>query len=285
MKTCFVLEGGALRGLYTCGVLDNFFDNNIKADCIIGVSAGALFGVNYFSKQRGRGLRYNLKYCNDKRYMSVRSLLLTGNIVNKNFAYYKISKELDVFDEKTYEKENKDFYATVTNVETGKAEYLKIEKPLSQLEELRASSAMPLFSRMVKINNNKYLDGAIGDSIPVLKALEMGYDKVIVVLTQPLGYEKSELTKKEMRKFISRYKKYPYFLKACFNRPNMYNNTLDIISDLEKKKKIFVIRPSEDVSVHPIKKTKEDLERIYNIGFTDSKDKLKELKEYLKNNK
>ena len=192
MKTCLVLEGGALRGIYTCGVLDYFLDNNIKVDCIIGVSAGALFGVNYFSKQKGRGLRYNLKYCNDKRYISIRSLILTGNIVNKNFAYYKLTKKLDVFDEETFEKENKDFYATVTNLETGKAEYLKITKPIEQLEELRASSSMPLYSRIVKINDNKYLDGAVSDSIPVNKAIDMGFDKVIVVLTQPLEYRKKE---------------------------------------------------------------------------------------------
>ena len=174
--------------------------------CIIGVSAGALFGVNYFSEQKGRTLRYNLKYCNDKRYMSVRSLLLTGNIVNKKFAYYKITHELDPFDEKTYEKNKKDFYAVVTNVKTGNAEYVKITKPVDQLEELRASSAMPFYSRIIHIGNNGYLDGAVADSIPIRKAMEMGYDRIVVVLTQPDGFRKPELTDKNYNKIVKKYK-------------------------------------------------------------------------------
>ena len=173
MKTCFVLEGGALRGLYTCGILDYLLEKKLNIDCIIGVSAGALFGVNYFSKQKGRAIRYNRKYCNDKRYMSLRSLILTGNIVNKKFAYYKVTKELDPFDEETFEKTKKDFFAVVTNLDTGSPEYIKIEKPIEQLEELRATSAMPLLSKIIKINDKKYLDGAVSDSIPVMKALEI----------------------------------------------------------------------------------------------------------------
>lgn len=285
MKTCLVLEGGALRGLYTCGVLDYFLDNNIDVDCIIGVSAGALFGVNYFSKQRGRGLRYNLKYCNDKRYISIWSLLFTGNIVNKNFAYYKLTKKLDVFDEEAFEKANKDFYATVTNLESGKPEYIKVSKPIEEMEVLRASSAMPLYSKIVEVSGNKYLDGAVGDSIPVKKAIEMGYDKIIVVLTQPSGYKKKELTEKELKKFNSKYKKYPLFLTSSINRPKMYNETLDYISKLEKDKRIFVIRPSSDVSVNPVKKTRKRLQEVYDIGFNDVKELFKELKRYLSSKK
>ena len=281
MKTCFVLEGGALRGLYTAGVLDYLMDNKVKIDSIIGVSAGALFGVNYFSKQRGRTLRYNLKYCNDKRYMSVRSLLLTGNIVNKKFAYYKITHELDPFDNDTYKKTNKDFYAVVTNVKTGMPEYKKIVDPVKQLEDLRASSAMPMYSRIVTVDKEKYLDGAVGDSIPVMKALEMGFDRIVVVLTQPMGFRKPDLSEKQMNKIIKKYKKYPKFVKAMFNRPEVYNSTLDNIIELEKDKKIFVIRPSKNIEVDPIKKTKEDLQMIYDVGFNDMKNKYKDLKKYL----
>lgn len=281
MKTCFVLEGGALRGLYTSGVLDYLMDKKINIDCIIGVSAGALFGVNYFSKQKGRGLRYNLKYCNDKRYMSVRSLLLTGNIVNKKFAYYKVSKELDPFDTDTFKKSKKDFYSVATNVETGLAEYMKITDPISQMEELRATSAMPMLSRMIKVNNNKYLDGAVADSIPVKKAIEMGYDRIVVVLTQPKEYRKPELTNKNMKRIMIKYKNYPKFIRTMLNRPNEYNKTIDYIIELEKNKKIFVIRPSEDINVDPIKKTKEDLQNVYDVGVKDIKNKFKDLCKYL----
>lgn len=282
MKTCFVLEGGALRGLYTAGVLDYLYEKKINIDCIIGVSAGALFGVNYFSKQPGRGLRYNLKYCNDKRYMSIRSLLLTGNIVNKNFAYYKVSNSLDPFDNDEFKKSKKDFYAVVTNTITGLPEYIKITSPLDQMEELRATSAMPLLSRMIKINGNRYLDGAVADSIPVMKALEMGYDRVVVVLTQPMGYRKPAFTPKNMKRIMKRYKNHPMFVKALFNRSDMYNETLDKIIELEKDKKVFVIRPSQDVEISPIKKKKEDLQKIYDIGYKDMENNYKDLLKYLK---
>lgn len=282
MKTCFVLEGGALRGLYTAGVLDYLYEKKVNIDCIIGVSAGALFGVNYFSKQPGRGLRYNLKYCNDKRYMSIKSLLLTGNIVNKNFAYYKVSNVLDPFDNEAFKKSKKDFYAVATNTVTGLPEYMKITSPLEQMEELRATSAMPLLSRMIKINSNRYLDGAVTDSIPVLKALEMGYDKVVVVLTQPLEYRKQDFSLKNMKRIMKRYKNHPKLVKALFNRADMYNNTLDEIMKLEKEKRIFVIRPSQSVEVDYIKKKKEDLQKVYDIGVKDIENCYKNLIKYLK---
>ena len=282
MKICFVLEGGALRGLYTAGVLDYLFEKNINIDCIIGVSAGALFGVNYFSKQPGRVLRYNLKYCNDKRYMSLKSLILTGNIVNKNFAYYKVTKKLDPFDEESFEKTNKDFYAVVTNLENGEAEYIKIEKPIFQLEELRASSSMPFYSRIVKLGNNKYLDGAVADSIPVKKALEMKYDRVVVILTQPIDYRKKELTDKEINKIKKKYKKYPLFIDQLLSRPKRYNKLLDDIKELEKDNKVFVFRPSNNVEINPLKKNIDDLRRVYNIGISDAMDNYEQLVNYLK---
>lgn len=282
MKTCLVLEGGALRGLYTAGVLDFFYDKKLDVDCIIGVSAGALFGVNYFSNQPGRVLRYNKKYCKDERYISLRSLILTGNIVNKKFAYYKVSKELDPFDEDEFKKTNKDYYAVCTNMETGGAEYIKITEPIKQMEYLRASSAMPFVSNIVKIDNKKYLDGAVSDSIPVLKAIEMKYDKIIVVLTQPIGYKKKELNDKELKNVVKRYKKFPRFIKASFDRPRIYNETLDKIRELEKNKEIFVIRPSESVEINPIKKTSKDLQRAYDLGHSDASKMYDRLKKYLK---
>lgn len=282
MKTCLVLEGGALRGLYTAGVLDYLFEKKIKVDGIIGVSAGALFGVNYFSNQPYRVIRYNKKYCNDKRYMSLVSLLLTGNLVNKNFAYYKVTKKLDPFDEETFEKNNKDFFAVVTNIETGTAEYIKIDKPVEQLEELRATSAMPLVTKIVKVNNKKYLDGAVTDSIPIKKALELGYEKIIVVLTQPLDYRKEELNNSQMKKIIKKYKKYPKFIKALFNRPKMYNDTLEYILKLEKNKEIFVVRPSKKIDISPLKKTENDMDSVYNLGRKDMDKHYKDLIKFFK---
>lgn len=192
MKVGLVLEGGAMRGMYTSGVLDVFLDEEIKVDGIVGVSAGVLFGVNYLSKQKGRALRYNKKYATDKRYMGISSFLKTGNIINKDFAYYEVPFKLDIFDEKTYEESETDFYATITNVDTGKPEYVKVENVFEQMELLRATSAMPIVSEMIEINGNKYLDGGISDSIPIDKCKNLGYEKIIVILTRPLQYRKKK---------------------------------------------------------------------------------------------
>ena len=141
---------------------------------------------------------------------------------------------------------------------------------------------MPLLSKTIKINDKKYLDGAISDSIPVMKALEMGYEKVVVITTQPYDYKKKELTEKEIKKFQKRYKKYPNFINAAIDRPKKYNSTLDKMKKLEKEKKIFVIRPSEKIEINPIKKNIEDLNFVYNLGLNDIKNKYKDLIEYLK---
>lgn len=279
MKVCLVLEGGAMRGLYTAGILDALVDTDIKIDCIIGVSAGALFGVNYKSKQKGRVLRYNTKYANDKRYMGLHSLITTGNLVNTEFAYHELPTKLDIFDEEEYSKSKTDFYAVITNINTGKAEYKKIINATIQVDELRASGSMPFVSQPVKIDDNYYLDGALADSIPVLKAKEMGYDKVIVVLTRPKEYRKKKHSPLLAKLF---YKKYPNLVEAINTRYKQYNDTLDIIEELEDKKDIYVFRPSTDLKIKRVEKDKSKLEAMYNLGLKDFKDNLKSLKKYLK---
>lgn len=278
MKIGLVLEGGAMRGMYTAGVLDVFLDKKIKVDGIIGVSAGVLFGVNYLSNQRGRAIRYNKKYCKNKNYMGIYSLLTTGNIINKDFAYYEVPTKLDVFDQETYAKSKVDFYATVTNVLTGEAEYIKVKDIFKDMELLRATSAMPFVSRIVEFNNKKYLDGAIADSIPIDKMKEFGYDKIIVILTKPLGYRKS---KKGNNLIKIGYKKYPKFADAMQNRYKNYNETIDKIIDLENKKEIFVIRPSRKVKMSRIEKNPNKLQEMYDLGISDAKEKIRDLKKYL----
>ena len=197
MKVGLLLEGGAMRGLYTAGVLDIFMENNVKIDGIIGVSAGALFGMNYKSKQIGRVLRYNKKYAKDKNYMGFYSLLTTGNIMNEDFCFNKIVNELDPVDFETFKNSEVEFYVVVTNIETGKPEYIKINdlKNKTEVEYLRASGSMPFVSKPVVINNKKYLDGGISDSIPIDKMMSMDFDKVIVVLTRPIDYRKKKVIK------------------------------------------------------------------------------------------
>ena len=281
-KIGLVLEGGAMRGMWTCGILDSFLDNKINVDGIIGTSAGGLFGVNYVSKQRGRGIRYNKKYCKDYRFMSLFSLLFTGNIINKKFAFYKVSEKLDPFDNDEFKKAKVDFFVTATNVETGCADYFKITDPFKDMEKLRATSAIPLVSKCVYIDGNKYLDGGVSDSIPIQKMEEFGYDKIIVVLTQPLDFKKKQISNKKQKlvKFV--YKKYPNLIKAMFNRHNDYNETIDYIKKLEKSGKVFVIRPSKKLNIKVIERNPEKLESIYQLGLKDGNKYISKLKDFVK---
>lgn len=278
MKVGLVLEGGAMRGLYTCGVLDTLLKENIEADCIIGVSAGALFGINYCSNQPGRVLRYQLKYVQEKNYMGLRTLLKTGNIINKELAYYDIPRKYDIFDEETFKKSKTKFYAVVTNVETGKAEYIKITDTNKQIKYFEATGAMPFVSKMVEIGKDKYLDGALADSIPIEKMQELGYDKIIVVLTKPAGYRK-----RKNPEFVAerRYKEYPKLVEAINTRYLNYNKTLDKVNELEKSKDIFVIRPSRKVKMGRMEKDPDKIEEMYNLGIDDTKALLADLYEYL----
>lgn len=279
-KSILVLEGGGLRGLFTAGVLDILMEQNIKVDAIIGVSAGALFGINYLSKQPGRVIRYNKKYGNDKRYMGFHSLLTTGNIMNKEFCFNKLVKELDPFDFETYKKSKTKLYAVVTNVDTAKAEYIPITdlNDSVQMEYLRASGSMPLVSKIVNVDGHKYLDGAVADSIPVLKAIDMKYDKIIVVKTRVDNYSMPH-KKRPYAKFW--YRKYPKFLKAFINRDVMYNETLKTIDKLNKDKKIFVIKPSREIKISRVEKDPNIMDLQYNLGRDDCLTCLDSLKAFI----
>lgn len=280
-KTALVLEGGGLRGIYSAGVLDVLMEENIKVDCIIGVSAGALFGVNYCSKQKGRALRYNQKYGADKRYMGFHSLITTGNIMNKEFCFDTLVNELDPFDYDTFKNSKVDFYAVVTNLKTGKAEYklVKDMRKEEDMEKLRASGSMPCVSKPVKIGNDLYLDGAIGDSIPVLKAIEMGYEKVIVVTTRVDSYR----MKHKRRPYAKvMYRKYPKFAEAFINRDKMYNNTLMEMNRLEDEGRILVIKPTRLVKISRVEKDPLIMQEQYDLGVSDTKSRLKDIKKYLK---
>lgn len=280
MKTCLILEGGAMRGMYTSGVIDTFLENNIHVDGIIGVSAGALFGVNYCSKQIGRALRYNKKYINDKSvdYMSLKSLIKTGNLINKEFAFNELPFKLDIFDEKEFQKSKTDFYATVTNIKTGKAEYIKVTNTEKQMEVFRATGAMPFVSQFVEIDNELYLDGALGDSIPITQAMNMGYDKLIVVLTRPFNYKK----KKPLQMLAKiKYKEYPNLIDAINTRYKKYNDTIEKIIDLEKKKEIIVIRPTQDLKIKRIERNVDKLQEMYDLGVSDCKKLLPNIKSFL----
>ena len=281
MRSCLILEGGAKRGIYTAGVLDVLLENNIMTDGVIGVSAGAIHGCSYVSKQIGRSIRYNLKYNDDYRFMSFKSWLKTGNMVDTDFAYNELPEKLDIFDHKTFENNPTNFYVTCSNLKTGKAEYIRCpEMKGKYMDYLRASASMPFVSKIVEIDNKSFLDGGITDSIPLQAAFDLGYDKNIVVQTRPEGYSKKPFTLTWLAKLV--YKKFPEFIKALQNRHTMYNQELAQINKLQKEGKIFVIRPSRYVKISRLETNPDIIKEMYELGRYDASAALMKLKTFLK---
>lgn len=279
MKSALILEGGAMRAIYDAGVFDVLLENNIETDLCIGVSAGALFGINYKSKQPGRVLRYNLKYSTDNRFVGWRSFLKTGDLMDKQFYFDDLPYRLDPMDLDTYKSNKTTLKAVVTNLKTGKAEYPEIYDLADYkcMEFLRASGSLPFLSRNVEIDGTPYLDGGVADSVPVEYCLNEGYEKLIVVLTRPLGYRKSGTIK--LTKLF--YKKYPKFCETLKNRNRIYSEQYELIDKLEKDGKIFVIRPSKIVKIKATEKNPDILNALYTLGRSDCEKVLKELVEYL----
>lgn len=275
-----VLEGGALRGLFTSGIVDVLLENNIKFDAAVGVSAGVVFGTNLKSCQKGRGIRYNLKYSKNWRYKSFRSLLFTGDLFGADFCYHKLPKELDLFDAKTFREDPMDFYAVVTDVENGKPFYKRLtDGEFKDLEWVRASASMPLASRIVKIDGGKYLDGGISDSIPLRFMEEKGFKKNIVVLTQPLGYEKKPY--KIMPLVKTFYHKYPNLVKEVGNRHEMYNEQTAYVLSREKEGACFVIRPEEALNIKPTETDPNELQRVYDHGVMVGNKLLNDIRDFI----
>ena len=281
MKKGLVLEGGAMRGMFTAGVMDVLMENGIVFDGAIGVSAGAAFGCNYKSGQIGRVIRYNMRFCNDKRYSGISVFLKTGNIYSTDFCYGEVPLIHDKFDFDSYRKNPMEFYTVATNVETGESVYSIFDGDESKgFDMIRASASMPLVSQIVEYNGMKLLDGGIADSIPLKYFEESGYEKNVVVLTQPRDYVKK---KNPLMWIIKRkYKKYPKFVNAVGMRHEMYNETLRYIEEREKSGDCLVIAPDSPLSVSKIEKKPEKLKECYDTGRKKAEALIEEIKEFLK---
>lgn len=280
MKKGLILEGGAMRGMFTAGVIDVMMENEIVFDGAIGVSAGAAFGCNYKSGQIGRVLRYNIKYCRDKRFSGIGSLIKTGNIYNTDFAYGEVPLKHDVFDFEAYESSPMDFYVVCTDIETGEAvyhNYLGMED--HGFDWIRASASMPLVSQIVEIDGRKLLDGGMADSIPVKYFEDLGYNRNIAILTQPENYIKKKNSLMPLIRI--KYKNYPRLIETMENRHLMYNQTLSYISQREKEGNLFVIRPKEKLQIGKIEKNPEKLKEIYELGRETVLPRIPEMKEFL----
>ena len=280
-KLGLVLEGGGMRGIYTAGVLDFFMEQNLYTDGVIGVSAGACHACSYVSKQIGRAYRTNTAYLKDKRYMSVSSLLKTGDFFGAKFVYEDIPNTLDPYDFDAFNTSHTKLYAVASNLETGKAEYLQCINMKRDVIYARASASLPLLSRIVEVDGKKLLDGGATDSIPIHKFQEMGYTKNIVVLTQCKEYRKG---KNNLLPMIRRsYKKYPKFIKALETRHIAYNRTLDELALMEKEGSVFLIRPSSPVEISRLEKNEARLRELYEQGYMDAKNSFEELKSFIAN--
>lgn len=260
-----VLEGGAMRGLFTAGIIDVMMEHGVEPDGLIGVSAGAAFGCNYKSRQPGRAVRYNKRFAKDKRYCSWQSWWKTGDLYNAEFGYHVIPKQYDIFDNEAFEQNPMAFYVVCTDVETGKAVYKQLIEctPLTY-DWIRASASMPLASKVVELEGMKVLDGGVADSIPLEYFESIGYEKNVVILTQPDGYVKEHNKLMPLMRIALR--KYPKMIEAMDKRHLMYNKQLVYVYEAEMAGRALVIRPKKPLPIGHISHDPEEMQRVYDIG-------------------
>lgn len=281
MKCGLVLEGGAFRGLFTSGIIDVMMAHDVWPDGLIGVSAGAAFGCNYNSRQLGRAIRYNKAYARDSRYSGVRSFLTTGNYFNAQFAYHTMPRELDVFDNEAFNANPMQFYAVCTDVESGKAVYKHLEKADDTTYDwIRASASMPLVSRIIELEGYKLLDGGVSDSIPLEYFESLGYDRNVVVLTQPEGYQKEH--NKLMPLLRLSLRKYPKMIEALDKRHLMYNRQLDYVKKAEQEGRCLVIRPNGPIPIGHVSHDPAKMQHAYDMGRQEGERRIADIIRFYK---
>ena len=264
-NTALVLEGGGLRGVFTCGVLDCFMDHGITFPFTVGVSAGACNGLSYMSGQRGRAKSSNIDLMDKYHYVGLRYLLTQGCIMDFKLLFEDFPERIIPYDYDAYFSNPSRFVMVATNCLTGKAEYLE-EKSSSKrvMSIVRASSSLPYVTKITYVDGIPMLDGGIADSIPVRYALDQGYEKLVVILTRNKGYRKKEGKVRIAKAF---YRKYPALQNALMERNIVYNRTMDLIESLEDQGKITVIRPIRPVDVGRMEKDTAKLSALYREGY------------------
>ena len=280
MKTGLIMEGGAMRGMFTAGVLDVLMENGLVTDGAIGVSAGAVFGCNYKSHQIGRVIRYNTEYCNDKRYASFKNLVKTGNLYSEQLCYHEVPERLDPFDEAAFAASPMDFFVVCTDVKTGEPIYHKCRTgDAEDVRWMEASASMPLAAKIVKIGHYGLLDGGVADSIPVRFFESIGYKRNLIILTQPKGYTKKK--NKFLPAIRARYFRYPAFVEAVADRHERYNETLSYISMLEQAGKDYVIRPPIPLEIGAMERDPAQLRRVYETGRAVAQIQVEKIRDFL----
>ena len=278
MKTALIMEGGAMRGMFTCGVMDVLMENGITFDGAAGISAGAVFGCNFKSGQIGRPLRYNKKYCRDPRYCGVRSLIRTGDLYGADFCYRELPDVLDPFDREAFARNPMEFHVGATDIETGECVFHRCtDGGETDMLWFRASASMPVVSRPVRIGGRRYLDGGIADAVPYAYMERQGYGRNVIVLTQPGGYRKKPEAAPVMKLLLRRM---PKIREAMARRHRMYNRQMDELDRMEAEKTALIIRPPEDQRIGHTEKNPEELERVYRTGRAEAEKRLPEIRRW-----
>ena len=280
VRTGLVCEGGAMRGMFTAGVLDVFLEEGIRFDGMVGVSAGATFGCNFKSQQIGRTIRYNKRFAKDRRYCSIESLLKTGNLYNAEFCYHTLPETIDLFDWDSFLANPMKFYMVATDCDTGRPVYheCKSSNP-EEMEWFRASASMPLVSKPVVIRGQTLLDGGISNAIPLCFMEHIGYERNVVILTQDRSYQKKPQA--GMQAFRKLQKQYPLCYEAMKNRHFMYNDQLADVHAKETTGQVLVIQPPAPLGIHRVEHDPEALERVYQIGRSEAEKRLEEVRAFL----
>lgn len=279
-KVAMVLEGGSFRCQFTAGVLDVFMENGVEVSACYGVSAGALSGLNYKSRQIGRANRVNLAFCNDSRYMGAKSFATSGSVVGYDFLLNDIQDRLDPFDNDAFEKNPMSLYAVATDVVFGTPAYLPVENAVLDVDALRATTSLPLMTQPVEMGDAIYLDGGVADSVPVEHALEdAGFDRAIVVLTQDRTYKKGPY--EFLAAARARYAAYPYLLEALKNRHERYNEQREHIWEYERQGRALIIAPPQPVEVGHIEHDPAKLLALYIQGRQEGKRRLDEVRAFI----
>lgn len=279
MKRGLVLEGGAMRGLFTAGICDVMMEQDVLPDGIVGVSAGAAFGCNMKSRQVGRAIRYNMRFANDSRYSGIRSLLTSGDYFNAEFAYHIVPQQYDIFDDKAFESNPMEFTVVCTDVETGKAVYKQLtHADYDCYDWIRASASMPIMSKVVELEGHKLLDGGVADSIPLEYAEKAGYERNVVILTQPKGFVKKHNPLMPLMRMSLRH--YPNMIEALDKRHIMYNQELAYVEEAEAQQRCLVIRPEKKIPIGHISHEPQEMKGVYEMGRETGKVYVERIKEF-----
>lgn len=268
-KTGLVLEGGGMRGVFTCGVLDYLMDHKISFPYTVGVSAGACNGLSYMSHQRGRGKYSNIDLLAKYKYIGIRPLLKKRGLIDQQLLFHRFPDRILPYNYKAYAENPNRFEMVTTDCRTGRACYWEEKYDEKHIIDIvKASSSLPYACPVIYVDGRPMLDGGIVDSIPLLRAFEQGYDKCVVVLTRNRGYRKS-VKKVFVPNFI--YKEYPRLRVALRNRNKIYNEQLELVERLEDEGKIIVIRPEEPIVVGRMETSTKKLTDLYKQGYACAK--------------